>query len=105
MARAPTRPTCSASRSRRPRRRPVSRPPAGTGQVYLAWTAATGATGYNIYRATQAGGAYARSARPPRRSYYNKLLTKGSYYCYVVKAYNANKTEGPASNEVCATVQ
>lgn len=76
-----------------------------TGQVYLAWSAATGAVGYNIYRATSAGGAYTMVGTTTSRAYYDKLLTKGAYFCYVLRAYNANKTEGPQSLEACATVQ
>jgi cellulose 1,4-beta-cellobiosidase len=93
--------------------KPLAPPAAPTGlkatgqvsQVYLAWSAASGATGYNIYRATTSGGGYVKVGTTTSRTYYDKLLPKGAYYCYVAKAYNANQSEGAPSNEVCATVQ
>jgi fibronectin type 3 domain-containing protein len=76
-----------------------------TGQMYLTWSAATGATGYNVYRSNTSGGPYDKVGTTTSRAYYDKLLLSGVSYCYVIKAYNANGTEGPSSNESCGIVQ
>jgi fibronectin type 3 domain-containing protein len=77
---------------------------AGTGLVTVAWSAATGATGYNIYQSTTAGGPYTKVATTTSRSFIVKPLIKGTKYYFVIKAYNANNQEGPSSLEVSATV-
>lgn len=76
-----------------------------TGQVYLAWSAATGATGYYVKMSTVAGGPYTRIGQTTSRTYYAKGLIKGTKYCFVVAGYNKNYVEGPGSLEVCAIVQ
>ncbi len=90
----------------------VSAPPAPTGltatpgnaQVTLAWTAAPGATSYNVYRGTTAGG---ESTRPIATNitvttYTNTRLKNGTTYYYKVAAVNAGGVS-PRSNEASAT--
>jgi len=77
--------------------------PGGT-QVSLSWTASAGATSYNIYRGTTAGG---ESGTPiatgvTGTTYTNTGLTNGQIYYYKVKAINASGTSG-YSNEASAT--
>ncbi|XID92816.1 glycoside hydrolase family 6 protein [Paenibacillaceae bacterium WGS1546] len=63
---------------------------AGDGQATLSWNASSGATGYNVKRATTSGGPYATVASgAPGTSYTDAGLTNGVTYYYVVSASNA----------------
>jgi fibronectin type 3 domain-containing protein len=77
---------------------------AGNGQVGLSWAASSGATSYNVYRGTSAGG---QSATPiatgiTGTSYTNTGLSNGTTYFYKVAAVNASGTSA-YSNEASAT--
>jgi fibronectin type 3 domain-containing protein len=79
---------------------------AGNAQVKLTWTASTGATSYNVYRSTSAGG---EGTTPfvtgvTATTYTNGGLTNGITYFYKVTAVNASG-ESPQSGEVSATPQ
>jgi fibronectin type 3 domain-containing protein/regulation of enolase protein 1 (concanavalin A-like superfamily) len=79
---------------------PVAPPPAPTGvsattastsQINLTWSTASGATGYNVKRATTSGGPYATIASGlTSTSYSNTGLTAGTNYYYVVSATNSS---------------
>ncbi len=76
----------------------------GNAQVGLTWTASTGATTYNVYRGTSAGG---ESGTPvvtglTSTSYTNTGLTNGTKYFFKVAAVNLSGTS-PMSNEASAT--
>jgi glycosidase/fibronectin type 3 domain-containing protein len=76
---------------------------AGNAQVSLSWTASSGATSYNVYRGTTAGG---ESGTPiatgvTGTSYANTGLTNGTTYYYKVAAVNSGGTSG-YSNEASA---
>jgi len=77
---------------------------AGNAQVSLSWTASSGATSYNVYRGTTAGGesATAIATGITSTSYTNTGLTNGTAYFYKVKAVNGAGTSG-YSNEASAT--
>lgn len=76
---------------------------AGNAQVSLAWNAVSGATGYNVKRATISGGPYANvAANTTATSFVNTGLTNGTPYYYVVTALNASG-ESPISTQVSAT--
>jgi len=77
---------------------------AGNSQVTLNWTAGSGATSYNIYRGTSAGGesTTAIATNVGGAPYTNTGLTNGTKYYYTVKAVNSAGTSG-ASNEASAT--
>lgn len=78
---------------------------AGDSQVTLAWTAVTGATGYNVKRATTAGGPYTTIAsNVSGTSYVDTSVTNGTTYYYVVTAVNVDG-ESANSNEASATPQ
>ncbi len=77
---------------------------AGNTQISLAWTASSGASTYNVYRGTTAGG---ESTTPiatgiTSTTYVNTGLTNGTTYYYKVKAVNSAGTSG-YSNEASAT--
>jgi fibronectin type 3 domain-containing protein len=78
---------------------------AGNAQVSLSWTAVTDAAGYNVKRATTAGGPYASIATDVSAAIYtDNTVTNGTTYHYVVTAVNA-VGESSNSNEVSATPQ
>jgi hypothetical protein len=77
---------------------------AGNAQVSLSWTASAGATSYNVYRGTSAGG---ESPTPVQSgitgaTYTDTGLTNGTAYYYKVAAVNGSGTSG-LSNEASAT--
>jgi len=89
---------------------PAPQPPTGlsatpgNGQVSLSWTASSGATSYNVKRATTSGGPYTLVGSPTTTSFTNTALTNGTTYYYVVTAVNASGESGN-STQVSATPQ
>jgi len=76
---------------------------AGNAQNALSWTASSGATSYNIYRGTTAGGESGTAiANTSSTSYTNTGLTNGTAYYYKVAAVNSAGTSG-MSNEQSGT--
>jgi len=61
----------------------------GNAVVTLTWTASTGATGYNVKRATTSGGPYTQLAAPTSSGYTDSSVTNGTTYYYVVSAFNS----------------
>jgi hypothetical protein len=81
---------------------------AADGKVTLTWTAVSGATGYNIKRATTKGGSYQtvhRDIMPPGAPLsYTDVVGNGPTYFYVISALTASgETEN--SEEVSASPQ
>ena len=62
---------------------------AGNAQVSLTWNTSTGATSYNVGRATTSGGPYTTISSPTTNSYNDTTVTNGTTYYYVVAAANA----------------
>jgi len=77
---------------------------AGNGSVSLSWGASSGATSYNLYRATTAGGegSTAYVSGITSTSYSNTGLTNGTTYYYKVAAVNSAGTSAQ-STEASAT--
>ncbi len=75
---------------------------AGNSQVSLTWNASTGATSYNVKRATVSGGPYATVTSQTTTSYTNTGLAGGTTYYFVVTAVNVVGESGN-SNEASAT--
>jgi hypothetical protein len=77
---------------------------AGNAQVALAWSASSGATSYNLYQGTSAGGEGATAVQTAisGTSVTVTGLTNGTAYYFTVAAVNANGTSA-ASSEVSAT--
>lgn len=72
-------------------------------KVNLSWNEVTGATGYNVKRATAAGGPYTTIASNViGTGYVDSAVTNGTTYYYVVTAITAND-ESANSNEASAT--
>ncbi|HUN94357.1 MAG TPA: hypothetical protein VMU33_20060 [Burkholderiaceae bacterium] len=69
---------------------------AAAGQVSLAWTAAAGATSYDVYRSTSPGSLGARIGSSATTTYVDTTAVNGTTYYYEVAAVNAIG-EGPAS--------
>jgi hypothetical protein len=83
----------------------------GTGvvqhSVALSWNASTSSvTGYNIYRGTVSGGAYARisSLVGGTLSYSDTTVQNGTTYYYVTTAVDSQGTESVFSNQVVAVI-
>jgi len=76
----------------------------GNGQVVLSWSASSGATSYNVKRATVSGGPYTIIASSSSTSYTNSGLTNGTTYYYVVSAVNSGG-ESANSSQLSATPQ
>jgi hypothetical protein len=76
---------------------------AGVGNVMLSWTASSGATGYNVYQSTTAGGEPAVPVLSGVTSPLAKVgsLTPGMKYYFTVKAVAYSFT-GASSNEASA---
>jgi Fibronectin type 3 domain-containing protein len=78
---------------------------AGDTQVTLSWSSITGATGYNVKRASVSGGPYTSIANGiTTTTYTNTNLTNGTTYYYVVSAISTSG-ESDNSAEVSATPQ
>ena len=77
---------------------------AGNAQVALAWTASSGATSYNVYQGTSAGGESSTAVQTGISGTSATVtgLTNGTAYYFTIAAVNANGT-GPASAEASAT--
>ena len=58
----------------------------GNNQVALNWTAASGATSYNVKRGTVSGGPYTTLASPTGTNYTDTTAVNGMTYYYVVSA-------------------
>jgi hypothetical protein len=71
--------------------------------VSLTWTAASGATGYNVKRSATSGGPYTTIGTSTTASYSDSGVTVGNTYYYVVTATNAGG-ESLNSNEASVTV-
>ncbi len=74
----------------------------GSSQIDLSWSAGTGASGYNLKRATQNGGPYTLVASLFSTSYSDTGLTSDTTYYYVVAAVNGGGESGN-SDETQAT--
>jgi hypothetical protein len=67
----------------------------GNARVDLSWTAASGASSYNVFRATTSGGPYSPHATGvSATSYGDTSVTNGTTYYYVVTAMNAAGESG-----------
>lgn len=71
--------------------------------ITLNWTAVSGATSYNVKRATTTGGPYTTIATSVTGTIYTDIaVTNGTTYYYIVTAVNAGGESGN-SNEASAT--
>jgi hypothetical protein len=75
---------------------------AGDGRVSLTWAASAGATGYNVYRGTAAGGEALLQSGVTATAFTDSGLTNGTTYYYQVTAVDA-AGEGARSAEASAT--
>lgn len=74
----------------------------GDSQVGLSWTASSGATSYNVKRATTSGGPYTTIGNPTTSAYTDTTAVNGTAYYYVVSAVNSCG-ESTNSSQVSAT--
>lgn len=64
----------------------------GYSSIALSWRAVSGATGYNVYRATSSAGTYSYIGTTTTTSYKNTGRTTGTTYYYKVRAYRTAGT-------------
>ncbi|AHF10631.1 MULTISPECIES: SPRY domain-containing protein [Dehalobacter] len=74
----------------------------GNSQISLSWTADSGATSYNVKRATVIGGPYTTVGTSTTNSYIDTSVINGTTYYYVVTAVNSAE-ESSNSDEASAT--
>ena len=74
---------------------------AGNSQVSLSWSAASGATSYNVKRSTVSGGSYTTVASVTSTNYSDTSVTNGTTYYYLVSGVNACNQSGN-TNQVSA---
>jgi fibronectin type 3 domain-containing protein len=72
------------------------------GQVRLTWTAVSGATSYEVFRAEASGGPFLEPFATGTNSFVDDGLVNGKAYYYFVVAY-VQAGPGPASSQVSAT--
>ncbi|WP_144551888.1 S8 family serine peptidase [Bacillus sp. X1(2014)] len=60
---------------------------ASSTSIKVSWAKVSGASGYEVYRATSKSGSYTKVKSTTSSSYTNKKLTKGKTYYYKVRAY------------------
>jgi len=75
---------------------------AGSAQVSLSWSASSGATSYNIMRATASSGPFTQIGTSTTTSYLDTAVTNGTTYYYIVTAVNSSGQSGN-SNQASAT--
>lgn len=64
------------------------------GNVSVSWTAVSGATNYNVYRATSSGGPYTQIASAVAASPYNdNTVSNGTTYYYVLRTFNGIESD------------
>lgn len=73
----------------------------GNSQVSLSWTASTGATSYNVYRATSSGGETLLSSSNTN-SFVDNAVTNGNTYYYQVSAVGPGGESAKSSESVMA---
>lgn len=75
----------------------------GTPEVALNWSPASGATGYDVERATVSGGPYTVVASVGGTNYTDTTVTKGVTYYYIVSGTNVNGQSDYESMEASAS--
>ena len=73
---------------------------ASTGKVKLTWKAVTGATKYEVYRATSKTGTFSKIYTTTKTSLTNTSTTAGKTYYYKVKAIAASSSSNSAFSDV-----
>jgi trimeric autotransporter adhesin len=77
---------------------------ASASQINLSWSASSGATSYNVLRATTSGGPYSSVGTSTTTSFSNTGLAASTTYYYVVQASNGTCSSGN-STQAQATTQ
>jgi hypothetical protein len=72
--------------------------------VALTWAASTGATNYQVWRGTSAGGETLLASSVATTSYTDNTVVSGTTYYYVVKAVDSSNNISPSSSEVQAVI-
>jgi hypothetical protein len=74
----------------------------GANSATVSWAAASGATGYRVYRSTTSGGPYTLAGSATGTSFSDTGLTCGTTYYYVVRSTNSPSCESGNSAQASA---
>ena len=82
--------------------KPVVKITTSSGDPKLTWSAVTGASKYQVYRATSSGGTYTKIATTTAKTYTDKTVVSGKTYYYKVKAVSKVR---PSANSAFSAVK
>ena len=76
-----------------------------SGDPKLTWSSVTGASKYEVYRATSSGGTYTKVATTTAKTYTNKTAKAGKTYYYKVKAVSKVKTSANSAYSAVKSIK
>ena len=85
--------------------KPVVKITTSSGDPKLTWRTVTGASKYEVYRATSSGGTYTKVATTTAKTYTNKTAKAGKTYYYKVKAVSKVKTSANSAYSAVKSIK
>ncbi len=85
--------------------KPVVQITTSSGDPKLTWNTVTGASKYEVYRATSSGGTYTKVATTTAKTYTNKTAKAGKTYYYKVKAVSKVKTSANSAYSAVKSIK
>ena len=85
--------------------KPVVQITTSSGDPRLAWSTVSGASRYEVYRATSSGGTYKKIATTTAKTYTDKSAKAGRTYYYKVKAVSKVKTAANSSYSAVKSIR
>ena len=76
-----------------------------SGDPKLTWSTVTGASKYEVYRATSSGGTYTKVATTTAKTYTDKTAKAGKTYYYKVKAVSKVKTSANSAYSAVKSIK
>ena len=85
--------------------KPVVKITTSSGDPKLTWRTVTGASKYEVYRATSSGGTYTKVATTTAKTYTDKTAKAGKTYYYKVKAVSKVKTSANSAYSAVKSIK
>ena len=85
--------------------KPVVKITTSSGDPRLTWSTVTGASKYEVYRATSSGGTYTKVATTTAKTYTDKTAKAGKTYYYKVKAVSKVKTSANSAYSAVKSIK
>ena len=85
--------------------KPVVKITTSSGDPKLTWNTVTGASKYEVYRATSSGGTYTKVATTTAKTYTDKTAKAGKTYYYKVKAVSKVKTSANSAYSAVKSIK